>query len=721
MALVKVAANKRHLVDSGNSPFFALGVNYAGYFDRAWQMWESELFDPNLITQDFRKAQNSGFNSIRLFIHSALGRDIAGDDFTKLDQALSIAQDHNLKVLLTFNDAHYLNLGRVGEVDAKIANRYKDVSTIFACDLENEPVFYTLAAAVYPDGYEAPIQTSQLVDCYGPRVSREESKQMQQERRIPSHLDDDNAFYYINGLRLFLEYDQAINTFVNQGQGSIVDFMLSTEAEPWYTMIGVLDGTVDTWLKARIDPVRATGCRHLLTVGWSWMHFAALPANRQLDFQEYHNYPGLSWAGFNTNVSHLQALRQAFPDHPIIFGEFGWSNQSNRNPLASQPVADDRTALYEAATLAYMRANDFGGAFKWVLNDADVSHNPYEANFGVFKGGDQPKSVRDLFLRFSEDWPTVNQPATINLVRDLETGLSYRFEVAQQIVLGGHVYQDETISWQTDGIAHCFIEKKDNELLIDAQGTGRLSIEPWEVILTWDRTRKIDLYRVFTANNRTRQQVFEPGQAVLLDVRSGAKYAISMGESVPVTPPPEETPPLEPKAGEHVVLLGDVNNYLPAALQYIRRFAPDFTFTANHIAARWAYITVVATPQQVSDERLDTIRATGTMIVERIIADTTAKTKSKLDDMASRGQRFLSYGQPPQEEPPSPTPEEPEPEPSPEDEIYTVQPGDTLGGIAKKVYGNFRLWTIIFEANRDKISSPNLIRVGMELLIPKQP
>ena len=45
---------------------------------------------------------------------------------------------------------------------------------------------------------------------------------------------------------------------------------------------------------------------------------------------------------------------------------------------------------------------------------------------------------------------------------------------------------------------------------------------------------------------------------------------------------------------------------------------------------------------------------------------------------------------------------------------------DTLGGIAKKVYGDFKLWTVIFEANRDKISSPSLIRVGMELLIPKK-
>ena len=49
-----------------------------------------------------------------------------------------------------------------------------------------------------------------------------------------------------------------------------------------------------------------------------------------------------------------------------------------------------------------------------------------------------------------------------------------------------------------------------------------------------------------------------------------------------------------------------------------------------------------------------------------------------------------------------------------------VQPGDTLSKIAKQIYGDFRLWTLIYEANRDQLTSPSLIRVGMELRIPAQ-
>jgi nucleoid-associated protein YgaU len=51
-------------------------------------------------------------------------------------------------------------------------------------------------------------------------------------------------------------------------------------------------------------------------------------------------------------------------------------------------------------------------------------------------------------------------------------------------------------------------------------------------------------------------------------------------------------------------------------------------------------------------------------------------------------------------------------------EIYVVQPGDSLSKIAKEIYGDASRWPEIFEANKDQISDPNLIRVGQELVIP---
>ena len=49
---------------------------------------------------------------------------------------------------------------------------------------------------------------------------------------------------------------------------------------------------------------------------------------------------------------------------------------------------------------------------------------------------------------------------------------------------------------------------------------------------------------------------------------------------------------------------------------------------------------------------------------------------------------------------------------------YTVKSGDCLWTIAKKYYGNGAQYMKIYNANKDKISNPNLIYVGQVLTIP---
>jgi nucleoid-associated protein YgaU len=51
-------------------------------------------------------------------------------------------------------------------------------------------------------------------------------------------------------------------------------------------------------------------------------------------------------------------------------------------------------------------------------------------------------------------------------------------------------------------------------------------------------------------------------------------------------------------------------------------------------------------------------------------------------------------------------------------QTYTVVGGDSLSKIAKHFYGNANRWREIFEANRDQISNPDLIKPGQVLKIP---
>ncbi|WP_368185267.1 LysM peptidoglycan-binding domain-containing protein [Aestuariibius sp. HNIBRBA575] len=53
-----------------------------------------------------------------------------------------------------------------------------------------------------------------------------------------------------------------------------------------------------------------------------------------------------------------------------------------------------------------------------------------------------------------------------------------------------------------------------------------------------------------------------------------------------------------------------------------------------------------------------------------------------------------------------------------QNKFYTVQRGDSLGGIAIKFYGNAAEYRKIFDANRQLLSSPDTIRAGQRLFIP---
>jgi nucleoid-associated protein YgaU len=61
----------------------------------------------------------------------------------------------------------------------------------------------------------------------------------------------------------------------------------------------------------------------------------------------------------------------------------------------------------------------------------------------------------------------------------------------------------------------------------------------------------------------------------------------------------------------------------------------------------------------------------------------------------------------------------PAPMPAAEIEWYEVQKGDTLSALAKRFYGKGSLYMKIFEANKDVLTNPNLIKVGQKLRIPK--
>lgn len=146
-----------------------------------------------------------------------------------------------------------------------------------------------------------------------------------------------------------------------------------------------------------------------------------------------------------------------------------------------------------------------------------------------------------------------------------------------------------------------------------------------------------------------------------------------------------------------------------SAAAYIARFQPDITFAADRVPGHWKYATIVGGPGGVSEAQMRSLADAGVQ-VERVGGATAALTKARLDELASKGQRFLTLhsGRPT-------TPEQPE---QPTGRFYTVRTGDTLGSIAKKFYGDGRKWPTIAAANKAILPDPNRLRVGTKLRIP---
>ncbi len=51
-------------------------------------------------------------------------------------------------------------------------------------------------------------------------------------------------------------------------------------------------------------------------------------------------------------------------------------------------------------------------------------------------------------------------------------------------------------------------------------------------------------------------------------------------------------------------------------------------------------------------------------------------------------------------------------------QTYTVQPGDTLSAISEQFYGRAGEYMKIYNANKEKMDSPDRVKAGTELVIP---
>ncbi|MBI4322483.1 MAG: cellulase family glycosylhydrolase [Chloroflexi bacterium] len=462
------------------TPIFLVAANYEGYADRSWRMWEDDLFSATLIEKDFLKAKRAGINALRIFVQTPLVADVKAGKWSKLDTVMALARKHNIYLILTFYDYGDSNLQQVASVDRAIAQRYANEGIILAYDLKNEPHYQDLVTASYPQGTSAALQGDGLIKQYGERLTQQAAKAWRQtddgRALVPARFDDRQAYIYANNYRYYRDFLADLGAWVTARnyEVSSLDYMDSPDAARWHGFTQALDQTLASWIGVQVNAIRGVDAKHLITVGYSDVILAKMAANRALDIQSVHRYPGRSAREVRLFFNMLQNLRTTFPGRPLILEEFGYSN-AGMDPAVS--------AIYESAFLLYSWKQGMAGGAKWVLNDLSVGYNEQQMNFGLFKTDDGPKPIVHALQALSSYFQ--NRPARGDLAFDSDeaTGIRYVYSAPDALFVAAKEYQDNRLRVSATGPTQVFLSWTDPKAMwISATSGTNLRLNPAAIV-----------------------------------------------------------------------------------------------------------------------------------------------------------------------------------------------------------------------------------------------
>jgi hypothetical protein len=458
-----VADDGVRLLGADGSPAFLLGVNYEGPSDRAWQMWDDGQFDAGLIDADFQRAATMGARVVRVFVQRGLARDVGAGRWGKLDQVLAAADRHHLALVVSLQDYADRDLQRVAAVDQQIAQHLRGRAGVYGYDLKNEPRFGDLALARYPS--PPPLQQRGLIDLYGERLPRDQVADFRAGEEgaqlVAPGLSDDDAYVYVNNLRLYRAFLADASAWVRErgGRATTLDYMDDPAGQAWAPLLAAMDQTLQAWLAPQVAAVRGADPDRPITVEHTDAVMAKLPANDVLDYQTLHRYPGTSAAALAALFGLVDKERAAHPGKPFVLGEFGYATDT----LDARQAAVDETAV-ELGLLAHRAA----GGSKWMLTDLPDGVNERERRLGAFdqRGAAKPVVAALAALRTYLDTSTAG-PGTLALDQ-ADGALRYVYTAGDAVLVGGKQ--------------------------VDARGLHLSASEPRQVFVTWSQPGQVKVW-----------------------------------------------------------------------------------------------------------------------------------------------------------------------------------------------------------------------------------
>jgi hypothetical protein len=521
-AAAATSGDGERLLGPTGVPVFVTGMNYEGPADRAWQMWDNDKFDPGLIDADFARAAAAGVTALRVFVQAPLAVDVAAGKWDKLDQVVGLAEKRNLQLIVSLHDYGERDLARVAATAGQIAQRFRGRPGILAFDLKNEPRFGDLCLAKYAS--PVPLQQRGLISTFGERLPRDQVSDYRAgdegTKTIPSYLSDDEAWIYINNLRLYREMLAEAAAWVKDHGGTTLEYLDDPAGQKWAPLSGALNASLQAWMAPQVQAIRRADPARPITIDHVDAVLARLPANDDLDFQSFHRYPTTSGASIRANLSVLAAIESAHAGQPFMLSEFGYATDS---------VDPDRAGLDETAIVLGLLAQHAAGGAKWMLNDMPQGFNMRERTLGAFRLDGSPKPVVAALgaLRAYLD-VSGSPPGDLRLDDDRDTGVRYVYRASDAIFVGGKKVDGGAVSMDAGGPAQLFVSWTEPNLVrLWASGSMKATLDLGQIVGT---AAGATLSRVETGGERPAGLEVH-GPAVTASLEAG-KYLLRVG-----TPP----------------------------------------------------------------------------------------------------------------------------------------------------------------------------------------
>jgi hypothetical protein len=452
-ALAQNSGDGERLLGPNGAPLFVTGINYEGPADRAWQMWATDKFDAGAIDADFARANSAGMNVVRIFVQAPLAVDIAAGKWDKLDQVVSLAEKRGLQLIVSLHDYGERDLARASATAGQVAERYRGRAGVLAFDLKNEPRFGDVSLAKYAT--PPPLQQRGLIDAFGERLKRAELGDYRASddgaKTIPSYLSDDEAWIYINNLRLYREMLADATAWVRERNFSrtTLDYLDDAAGQKWAPLVKTLNASLQAWLAPQLAAIRKGDPARPVTVDHVDAVLAKLPANDVLDFQSLHRYPGTGAASIRSTLNVAASLERVHVGKPYVLSEFGY---------ATDTIDPERASLHETAIFLGLLGQHAAGGAKWMLNDMPQGFNMRERTLGAFRldGGPKPiaAAVSALHAYVSA---TGSPPGDLQLADDPDVGVRYVYRAADALFLGGKKVDAGAASLDASGPAQLFL------------------------------------------------------------------------------------------------------------------------------------------------------------------------------------------------------------------------------------------------------------------------